>query len=194
MPEFYKAKCKDRYRRIQEYLRRTDHLKNDPNQPILTVKKSKVVKREQKRENRAKQVAQVETAIEKELLERLQKGVYGEIYNLPQKTFDTILGKHGKQQEMNDELIDDEVEYVEEESGIEEESEVEEDSGIEEESEVEYLEEFEMSEEEGLQNITVGIQDLEDLQGSTLRKPSRGKKARVEVEYENEGPTKELSK
>ena len=95
MPEFYKAKCQARYERIQEYLRRIDRLANDPNQPLLTVKKSKVVKREAKREARAKKVALIENAIEKELLDRLQKGVYGEIYNLPQKTFQSVLEKHG---------------------------------------------------------------------------------------------------
>ncbi|PJF19688.1 MAK16-like protein [Paramicrosporidium saccamoebae] len=166
MPEFFKAKCKARYTRIQEYLRRTDRLKNDPNQPILSAKKSKVIKREMKRENRAKQVALIENAIEKELLDRLQKGVYGDIYNLPQKTFETVLEKHGQQQEMESD-----VEYVEGEEELEELD-----------SDVEYLEEFEASDDEL-------VQDLEDIVVS--RAPSR-RKAHVEIEYE--GPSKELTK
>lgn len=175
MPEFYKAKCQARYVRFQEYLRRVDRLKDDPNQPILAVKKSKVIKRERSRENRAKQVAQIENAIEKELLDRLQKGVYGDIYNLPQKTFDTILEKHGTAQEMEEEVLEeDEYEYVEGE---------EEENLDEEDSEVEYLDEFEASDEEL-------IQDLEDIVSSKRSK----KKAHVEVEYEEEGPTKQLAK
>lgn len=164
MPEFYKAKCQVRYERIQEYLRRIDRLATDPNQPLLTVKKSKVVKREAKREARAKKVALVENAIERELLDRLQKGVYGDIYNLPQKTFQSVLDKHGAQQEMEEEEGD-EVEYVEE-------------SEEEQESEVEYEEEFEPSEDDA-------VDDVEDL--VKARKPKR---AHVEVEYEmEEGPS-----
>lgn len=176
MPEFFKAKCEARYVRIQEYLRRTNRLKNDPNQPILTVKKSKVVKREQKREARAKQVAQIESAIEKELLDRLQKGVYGDIYNLPQQTFDKVLEKHGQPEELEDDLLEEEVEYVEGDE-MEEESE----TG----SEVEYEEEFEASEDELME-------DLEDLiKGPSIHKKPR---ARVEIEYEEEGPSKQLAK
>lgn len=160
MPEFYKSKCQARYERIQEYLRRINRLENDPNQPVLTVKKSKVVKREAKREARAKKVALIENVIEKELLDRLQKGVYGEIYNLPQKTFQTVLEKHGVQQEMEEE---DEIEYVED-SGEE----------LESEEEIEYEEEFEPSEQET-------VDDLED-----LIKIRKSKRAHVEVEYELE--------
>lgn len=166
MPEFYKAKCRDRYVRIQEYLRRMEKFKNDPNQPILSVKKMKVVKREQKRENRAKQVALIENAIERELLERLKKGVYGDIYNLPQKTFDSVLEKHGEQEELNEE--EDELEFVE---GEEEEE--------EEESDVEYLDEFEPSDDENDKEL---VQDLEDL----FHKTSYKSKSRVEIEFEGE--------
>ena len=172
MPEFLKAKCQARYLRIQEYLRRTDRLENDPNQPILSVKKSKVIKREARREGRAKQVALIENAIEKELLERLQKGVYGDIYNLPQATFETVLDRHGQRQELEEEISGEDVEYVEDEE-----------EEFLEDSEVEYEEEFEKSEDEM-------VQDLEDL----IQRP-RSKKACVEIEYEEEGPnSKTLSK
>ena len=173
MPEFYKVKCQARYERIQEYLRRTDRLKDDPNQPILTVKKTKVVRREAKRESRAKKVALVENAIEKELLERLQKGVYGEIYNLPQKTFENILDKHGKQQEMDE----DGIEYVE----GDEEEEYEQDDESGEEEELEYEEELEPSEVEDLEDaITPAV--------SSSSRTNRGKRAQVNFEYEIELP------
>lgn len=108
MPEFYRAKCEARYVRYQEYLRRIERIKNDPTQPILTAKNKKVLRREASREARSKKVAQIENAIERELLDRLQKGVYGDIYNLPQKTFETILDNYGEQEEINeDEFIED---------------------------------------------------------------------------------------
>lgn len=171
MPEFLKAKCQARYIRLQEYLRRADRLKNDPNQPVLSVKKLKVIKREASREARAKKVALLENAIEKELLERLQKGVYGEIYNLPQTTFDKYLDQNGEAQEMEEE---DEVEYLE---GEDEEE-------FEEGSEVEYEEGFEESDGEE-------IQDLEDIVAS---RPPKAKRAHVEIEYEGTGGSKNLSK
>lgn len=173
MPEFFKAKCHARYVRIQEYLRRTEKLKNDPNQPVLSVKKKKVVKREESREARAKKVALIENAIEKELLDRLQKGVYGDIYNLPQATFENYLSSHGKAEELNEEQLEEELEYVE---GEEEEE-------YEEESEVEYMDEFEESDADA-------VEDLEDI----VARPKKAKRAYVEVEYEDEKPGRQLTK
>lgn len=171
MPEFLKAKCQARLIRLREVLQRTEKLKNDPNQPVLSVKKMKVIRREASREARAKKVALVENAIEKELLDRLQKGVYGEIYNLPQATFDQYLEQNGEQQELEEESADETEAYLE---GEEEE---------EDESEVEYEEEFNESD-------TEDIQDLEDIVSAPVKK----KKAYVEVEYENEGPSRSLAK
>lgn len=180
-PAFLQAKCKLRLAKTLEYLRRMRKIaKDDVNQPLLTVRAKKVVKREASREARAKKVAQLENVIERELVERLQKGVYGDIYNLPQKVFDSVLQKHGQEDQLEEETEDEEeVEYVEEE---EEELQYEEED--EEEAEHEFVEDFEPSEDEL-------VEDLEDIVPASKQ---RRRGPYVEIEYETEQPAKELSK
>jgi len=48
----------------------------------------RVIKRDTKREAEALNAAKLETAIEKELLNRLSKGTYDDIYNLDKKQFE----------------------------------------------------------------------------------------------------------
>lgn len=185
-PAFLQAKCKLRLAKTLEYLRRMRKISRDEvNQPVLTVRAKKVVKREASREARAKKVAQLENVIEKELVERLQKGVYGDIYNLPQNVFDSVLQKHGeteaiKEEELEEELEeedDDEIEYVEEDEEELEEEEYEEDE------DVEYLEEGEFEPSEAEESL---IEDLEDI----VPKPAAKKRGQyVEIEYEHESAT-----
>lgn len=180
-PAFLQAKCKLRLAKTLEYLRRMRKLaKDEVNQPVLTVRAKKVVKREASREAKAKKAAQLENVIERELVERLQKGVYGDIYNLPQNVFDAVLQKHGQAELMDEAAIEEELE-TDEEDGVEYVEEDEEELEEEDEEEledVEYLQEdeFEMSEDEaGL------VEDLED-----LVQPKKRKGAYVEIEYETE--------
>lgn len=174
-PAFLQAKCKLRLAKTHEYLKRMRKIERDvANAPVLTVRAKKVIKREASREARAKKVAQLENVIERELVERLQKGVYGDIYNLPQNVFDSVLQKHGQNEEMEEESEDEEeIEYVEEDEELEEEEELE--------NEVEYVDDFEESEAE--------LQDLEDIVPSAATMPAPKSKKRgqyVEIEYETE--------
>ena len=53
----------------------------------------KTEKREAVREKKAESAAKLEKSIESELLERLKKGTYGDIYNFAPEEFNNVFGK-----------------------------------------------------------------------------------------------------
>lgn len=76
-------RCKIRYTKIQDYLKRMRKIRSSV-QPKLETFKKKYERRLDKREKRALGVAQVENKIQEQLLERLRKGVYGDLYKFKQ--------------------------------------------------------------------------------------------------------------
>lgn len=89
-PEWYIHKAKQRLTKMTQYLLRKRRLELRTKTRLVGVKK-KVNRREAVREKKAVVAAKVESAIEKELLDRLRSGTYGDIYNFPQEQYERAL-------------------------------------------------------------------------------------------------------
>ncbi|KAF4376028.1 hypothetical protein F8388_010182 [Cannabis sativa] len=97
---------------------------------MTTPRKEK--KRESRREEKAEKAALLDKSIEKELLERLKKGVYGDIYNYPVKEYNKVLEQEELQLtgEEEEEEEEPEIEYVEGYEELEEEDDIEDFDGL----------------------------------------------------------------
>ncbi|XP_052707042.1 protein MAK16 homolog isoform X1 [Crassostrea angulata] len=188
-PKFIKHKCKQRFTKITQYLIRIRRLVLKRRKKLVPLSR-KIEKRERRKEEKALIAAKIDTAIEKELLERLKSGTYGEIYNFPSHAFDKVM----------DEEVEEESES--EKEGEEEEDDEEEEEEEEEEGEVEYV-----AEEDFEESDMSDLEDMDRLQGDDSDEESesssesssddqdvkkgkklkaRRKRPRVEIEYEQE--------
>ncbi|XP_062084407.1 uncharacterized protein LOC133790686 [Humulus lupulus] len=130
-PKFLVHKTKQRLTKMTQMRIRMRKLALKTREKIMTTPR-KEKKRESRREEKAEKAALLDKSIEKELLERLKKGVYGDIYNYPVKEYNKVLEQEELQLASEEEEVEEEpeIEYVEGYEELEEEDDIEDFDGL----------------------------------------------------------------
>ncbi len=158
--KFMIHKCKQRLTRLTEIMIMERRMALTEQERHYVPVKHKIINRERARERKALAAAKIEKSIEKELMERLKSGAYGDKpLNVDEKIWKKILGKMDEEEA--------EKEEQEEESEVEDEFEIEsaEEGEDEDVGKVEYVE---ADDDEDEKQSMVDMEDLQDwLQGSS---------------------------
>lgn len=173
-PKFLVHKTKQRLTKMTQMRIRMRKLALKTREKIMTTPR-KEKKRDSRRLEKAEKAALIDKKIEEELLERLKRGVYEDIYNLNEKAFNQVLEGHEVEEELEEE--EPEVEYVE---GYEE---------LEEEDDIEDFGNF------AIDDGKAGLDDDdEDDMGVAERKRARGESLRALKKIEKEDPVPKSKK
>ncbi|KAK4784182.1 hypothetical protein SAY86_018550 [Trapa natans] len=124
-PKFLVHKTKQRLTKMTQMRIRMRKLALKTREKIMTIPR-KEKKREARREEKAEKAAVLEKSIENELLERLKKGIQGDIYNYPVKEYNKVLDMDTLQAaDEEEEELEHDIEYVEGYDDLEEEEDIE---------------------------------------------------------------------
>ncbi|GMG20279.1 unnamed protein product [Ambrosiozyma monospora] len=195
--KFLIHKCKQRLTRLTQVAITERRLELREDERHYVGVKHKVKRREETRERKALAAARIEKAIEKELLERLKSGAYGDKpLNVDEKIWKKVLGKVEDQDEEEEEMESDEdvdilSEDEEDESDVGEVEYVEADEDDDELVDMEDLEKWldaSSDEEHDSDSDSDSDSDEED-EGDKSSKQKRRKRPRIEIEYEEEPMT-----
>ncbi|KAK3404695.1 hypothetical protein EUGRSUZ_K01009 [Eucalyptus grandis] len=194
-PKFLVHKTKQRLTKMTQMRIRMRKLALKTREKIMTTPR-KEKKREARREEKAEKAAVLEKSIEKELLERLRKGVYGDIYNYPVKEYEKVLEMDSLQAANEDEEEEPEIEYVEGYDELEEELEddIEDFGGLainrvhatsdnDEDGDEDEDGDAEADRKRGRKESSLALRNVE--KGDAVSKPKKRAKVLVEVEREN---------